>query len=213
MRLPGQWEDGVGFAQNYLREYSTAGYFYRQNPAYLIDGSNLYLYARAAPTKFMDPLGLASTGSVCTGTPKTAPSGSNCQKYALDRYRPKPDAPGENNVNDDGYREPTRLSGKFDCAKFLARLARTNGAPKLEPSTRNGICKDCGRKVFLAVFTEPNPKFDDEFHWWHEDEDGSWSWKIRRNDPVKGHPEDDVYPGPPGSGWIREDCGYFCVRS
>ena len=60
LRFPGQYFDvETGLHQNYFRDYdSVAGRYVQADPLGLVDGPNVYAYARQNPTRYTDPLGL-----------------------------------------------------------------------------------------------------------------------------------------------------------
>ena len=65
LRLPGQYhDDESGLHYNYLRDYEPQTGRYRQrDPIGLAGGPNVYAYVGGRPLAFMDPLGLAESGT------------------------------------------------------------------------------------------------------------------------------------------------------
>jgi len=58
MRFPGQWEDIVGFHQNWFKDYSEeVGRYIQADPIGLDGGINKFAYALARPVMKMDPIG------------------------------------------------------------------------------------------------------------------------------------------------------------
>lgn len=71
LRFPGQYFDSeTNLAYNHHRDYEpTSGRYVQSDPIGLAGGINTYLYAKAAPTKYIDPTGNAATLTWCFGGP------------------------------------------------------------------------------------------------------------------------------------------------
>jgi RHS repeat-associated protein len=64
LRLPGQYYDKeTNLHYNYFRDYDpNIGIYKQSDPIGLAAGPNTYLYVRATPLRYVDPLGLAGCG-------------------------------------------------------------------------------------------------------------------------------------------------------
>ncbi len=60
LRFPGQWfQAETGLHQNWMRDYDpTTGRYLQADPLGLVDGPNVYGYARQSPVRLTDPTGL-----------------------------------------------------------------------------------------------------------------------------------------------------------
>ena len=63
-RFPGQWfQSETGLHQNWMRDYDpTTGRYMQADPLGLVDGANVYGYARQSPGRYVDPRGEESGG-------------------------------------------------------------------------------------------------------------------------------------------------------
>ncbi|MEO1538080.1 MAG: RHS repeat-associated core domain-containing protein [Pseudomonadota bacterium] len=82
LRFPGQWfQSESGLHQNWMRDYDpTTGRYIQADPLGLVDGASVYGYALQNPGRYVDPTGLASTGSKPGNAPKigSVTNGPSC---------------------------------------------------------------------------------------------------------------------------------------
>jgi hypothetical protein len=157
---------------------------------------NLYEFVGSDPERWLDPFGLVPRGNPGDWGWGRGSRG-NCWRYACN----DPAKDGESSGVNPGGRN---LRRPFTCGDVL-KGARKN--PGIKPPGPDGNCPKCTYKIFLVI-TPPGPEQD--YHWYRQDDDGSWS----------GKPGDTpVVPVPPGR-TPKEDarrrgypieCGYLCV--
>jgi RHS repeat-associated protein len=168
-------------------------------------GVNLYGMGGNNVIFWIDRLGLAPAGSYPDwgGHPPKPPyapkpSNGNCWRYACN----DPAKPGEPHEPFPGGTDP---GGTLTC-KDVIDGAKKSGA--VEPT--NGECPKCYRKIQAVLQSQggpSNPKHND-YHWYREESDGSWSHKPGHHSPIDGVTD----PAKDGSDrGYDQDCGELCI--
>ena len=168
-------------------------------------GLNLYGMVGNNPVNWIDGLGLSPQGSYPDwgGNPpqvpyRPSPSQGNCWRYACD----DPAKPGEPHSPFPGGNDPGR---RLTC-KDVIDGAKKKGA--VDP--KGGSCPPCHRKIKAVLQSKgpaSNPDFND-YHWYRQESDGSWSHKPGERSPIAGV-TDPTQDG--NNRGYDQDCGDLCV--
>jgi hypothetical protein len=201
-----QFDSTASLYQSRLRDYGPAlGRFMQQDRGYW-DGLDLYQDVLSNPIVFVDPIGLDST-TLPSGNPPTRPTlmptsgcgsepvynptlwndngriqhSNNCYSYACNDPNNHPDGtkpqPGEHSGHPyygvPWAPNPDPNTGKFNPGP-VAGAAQNDG---LTPTDCDKPCP-CGSYkvalVYTASTTDPN---NQDYHWYRQDSDGTWSGK------------------------------------
>lgn len=134
-------------------------------------------------------------------------SKGNCYRYACD----DPAKPGEAHSPFPGGSDP----GRHITCKDIMDGARKQGAQDPDGS---GCCAKGWRKIAGVVQDKSNPGSDNDFHWYRQEADGTWSHKRGATAASKvdasGNPITDPAKANrkyPGSDDYDAFCGYLCV--
>jgi RHS repeat-associated protein len=177
LRFPGQYFDQeTGLHYNYFRDYeSSTGRYIESDPNGLLGGMSTFGYASAAPTSQIDPYGLESA-PVFDPRLNLSPSwlgANNCYSYAINRGGKT----GHPLFGGSGL-QPGESSGeKFTsvtCADIRAAAIR-DGAMEAEKGEACGASCPEGYHLIKLMITDK--LFRNDYHWFRQDADGSWSSK------------------------------------
>jgi hypothetical protein len=130
---------------------------------------------------------------------------SNCYNYALDL----PATTDKGKKLQPGEQSDYKLKRPFDCDDV------TEGAKKdnLQLSDAKAVCgKGCWKVALFVSGATPTLGKDGDFHWYRQDDDGTWSHKMDGMDPSQvdnaGKKITDPEKADTGS---YKFCKYFCV--
>ena len=136
-----------------------------------------------------------------------ATSKGNCYRYAID----DPRKPGEEHSPFPGGTDP----GRHITCKDIMDGAKKRGAK--DPDSA-GCCQQGWRKVAAVVQDKSHPTADNDYHWYRQEADGTWSHKRGNTAASKvdasGNPITDPEKANrkyPGSDDYDKACGYLCV--
>jgi hypothetical protein len=177
---------------------SHMGRWLTRDPMGYRGGMDLYEFVGSCPTTWLDPLGwfpMGKPGGWGSGDDSTG----NCWRYACN----DPGKPREPHSPFPGGPDP---GGTISCMDLMRDVRHMPGVTSPSP---DGECDECDYKVLL-VLTPPDDEGFNDYHWYRQDDDGSWSSKPG-NTPVV-----PVEPGTPPEDDARKRgyptiCGYLCV--
>jgi hypothetical protein len=139
---------------------------------------------------------------------------NNCYVYALDdlemsaEKRTHKPTPESNSIHN---RISNHEEVEYTCSNLSEGLY--NQIPSIYPTLFECQCQPGYKKIYFAVSDDqPN-----DFHFWRQDNDGSWSHKVGSNQPQKEDAIGNVIVNPDTSSRnfsshnYTNACGFYCV--
>lgn len=143
-----------------------------------------------------DRIGTTARGLAAFDWGSGATSKGNCYRYAVN----DPIKPGEPHSPFPGGTDPRR---RITCDDIM-NGARADGA--VNPNA-DGSCPVGRYKICAAIQDTSTPGPDNDYHWWRQEADGSWT-----NKPGHGPVAPSGDPSAPGNrGTYDRFCGCLCV--
>jgi hypothetical protein len=100
----------------------------------------------------------------------------------------------------------------YTCSQIIEGLK--DEIPRMYPTTYECQCEPGFKKIYAAVSNEDE---ENDFHFWRQDRDGSWSHKPGSNDPSQYDGNGHKITNPEQSNRNNDSheythsCGFFCI--